>query len=104
MEHLQKREDCHSSDEAGNERVDIGNGGVGEDGGDVEDENGGSDELASVRAAILPVIIVRFASRFDNSVDDFFFVVFHDYFCIVLGFFDKFAEYKRMLEDRNVKD
>ena len=84
MEHLQKREDGHSSDEAGNERSAVGSGGVGEDGGDVEDENGGGDELASVRAPVLPVVVVAFASRLDHSVDDFFFVIFDDDFCVVL--------------------
>ena len=84
MEHLQKREDGHSGDEAWNERVDVRNGGVGEDGSDVEDEDGGGDELASVRATVLPVIIVSFATRLDDSVLDFFFVVFDDDFCIVL--------------------
>lgn len=85
VEHLQKREDGHSSDEAGNERVDVGSGGVSEDGSDVEDENGGGDEFASVRAAVLPVVVVGFAPRLDHSVDDFFFVIFDDDFCVVLG-------------------
>jgi len=84
MEHLQKREDGHSSDESWNERVDVRNGGVGEDGSDVEDENGGGNELASVRATVLPVIIVSFSPRLDDSVLDFFFIVFDDDFCIVL--------------------
>ena len=84
VEHLQKREDGHSSDEAGNERVDVGSGGVGEDGGDVEDENGGGDEFASVSAAVLPVVVVGFAPGFNHSMDDFFFVIFDNDFCVVL--------------------
>jgi len=69
--------------------VDVRNGGVGEDGSDVEDENCGGDELASVRATVLPVIIVSFSPRLDDSVLDFFFIVFDDDFCIVLSLLNK---------------
>ena len=78
VEHLKKGEDGEAGDEPGDEGKNIGGAGVGEDGGDVEDEDHGGDELAGVCPSILPVVVVSLASRLDHGDDDFFLVVFID--------------------------